>query len=492
MDVGELLHFKPALPQKRSLGEENEDYRWAKSSAPKRRAVEPPSGQRIESNKDERIAEKVKPPKSSVSGEKKGKPEEEKEMIRKLVDEHEEEEAVDAVDASAVRRMILSFEKKSLKNQEMRTKFPDNPERFMESELELHDEIQQLRVVATVPELYSLLVELGTVRSLLGLLSHDNTDIAIGVVDLIQELTDVDTLNESDEEAEALIDALMEGQIISLLVQNLERLNESIQEDANGIHNILGIVENMIEFRPEVAKQAVEHGLMPWLLKRLKTARGTFDANKLYASEILAILVQSHKDNRETLGELNGVDMLLQCLSYYKRRDPQSSEEQEMLENMFDILCSALTCPPNRERFLKAEGLQLMILMLKEKMVSRCGALKVLNYAMSNAEGAANCNAFVEIFGLRSLFPNFMKFPKKARKGLSETEHEEHVCSIIASLFRNLNTTNKARLLQKFQEDDCAKVERLMELHWKYSHRIGAVDKEIEQEKAVIVIINQL
>ena len=33
------------------------------------------------------------------------------------------------MDASAVRRMILSFEKKSLKNQEMRTKFPDNPER---------------------------------------------------------------------------------------------------------------------------------------------------------------------------------------------------------------------------------------------------------------------------------------------------------------------------------------------------------------------------
>ena len=47
--------------------------------------------------------------------------------------------------------------------------------RFMEAELELHDEIQQLRVVATVPEHYSLLVELGTVRSLLGLLSHDNT-----------------------------------------------------------------------------------------------------------------------------------------------------------------------------------------------------------------------------------------------------------------------------------------------------------------------------
>lgn len=33
----------------------------------------------------------------------------------------------------------------------------------------------------------------------------------------------------------------MEGQIVSLLVQSLERLNESVQEDANGVHNILGM-----------------------------------------------------------------------------------------------------------------------------------------------------------------------------------------------------------------------------------------------------------
>ena len=51
--------------------------------------------------------------------------------------------------------------------------------RFMESELELHDEIQQLRAVATVPEHYSLLVDLGTVQSLLGLLSHENTGIRL-------------------------------------------------------------------------------------------------------------------------------------------------------------------------------------------------------------------------------------------------------------------------------------------------------------------------
>lgn len=40
-----------------------------------------------------------------------------------------------------------------------------------------------------------------------------------------------------------------------------------------------------------------------------------------------------------------------------------------MMENLFDCLCSLLLHNPNRERFLKGEGLQLMNLMLKEKKV---------------------------------------------------------------------------------------------------------------------------
>lgn len=49
--------------------------------------------------------------------------------------------------------------------------------RFMEAELDLNDIIQEMHVIATIPELYHLLVELNAVQSLLGLLSHDNTDI---------------------------------------------------------------------------------------------------------------------------------------------------------------------------------------------------------------------------------------------------------------------------------------------------------------------------
>ena len=49
--------------------------------------------------------------------------------------------------------------------------------RFMESEIELNDVIQEMHVIATAPELYHILVELNTVQSLLQLLTHDNTDI---------------------------------------------------------------------------------------------------------------------------------------------------------------------------------------------------------------------------------------------------------------------------------------------------------------------------
>lgn len=66
-------------------------------------------------------------------------------------------------------------------------------------------------------ECMCLPVQLNVVQTLLGLLSHDNSDIALAVVDLLQELTDVDTVNESEEKAERLIEALL-GEQVNILV----------------------------------------------------------------------------------------------------------------------------------------------------------------------------------------------------------------------------------------------------------------------------------
>ncbi|XP_033825761.1 beta-catenin-like protein 1 [Periophthalmus magnuspinnatus] len=408
-------------------------------------------------------------------------------ILEKLLDQDEDDPEAEPVDESSVKKMILTFEKRSYKNQELRIKFPDNPEKFMESELDLNDIIQEMHVIATMPDLYHLLVELNAVHSLLGLLSHENTDVAIAVVDLLQELTDIDTLHESEEGAEVLIDSLLEGQVVALLVQNMERLDESVKEEADGVYNTLAIIENMAEFRPGLCTEAAQQGLMQWLLKRIK-AKMPFDANKLYCSEILAILLQNNDDTRELLGEMDGIDVLLQQLSVFKRHNPSTAEEQEMMENLFDALCSCLMLPNNRDRFLKGEGLQLMNLMLREKKMSRTSALKVLDHGMIGPEGADNCHKFVDILGLRTIFPLFMKTPKKMKKtGTSEKEHEEHVCSIIASMLRNLKSQQRSRLLTKFTENDCEKVDRLMELYFKYLEAVQQADKRIEGEKHEMV-----
>ncbi|XP_013870823.1 beta-catenin-like protein 1 isoform X2 [Austrofundulus limnaeus] len=475
MDVGELLNYQPDRGAKRLREEDGGAAGEEENSR---------GGKQIKALAARELARYREAEGGAEAEELTG---DRKIMLDKLMDQDEEEPEAEPVDESSVKKMILTFEKRSYKNQELRIKFPDNPEKFMESELDLNDIIQEMHVIATMPDLYHLLVELNAVHSLLGLLGHENTDVAIAVVDLLQELTDIDTLHESEEGAEVLIDALLEGQVVALLVQNMERLDEQVKEEADGIHNTLAIIENMAEFRPGLCTEAAQQGLMQWLLKRIK-AKMPFDANKLYCSEILAILLQNNDTTRELLGEMDGIDVLLQQLSVFKRHNPNTAEEQEMMENLFDALCSCLMLSSNRDRFLKGEGLQLMNLMLREKKMSRTSALKVLDHAMIGPEGADNCHKFVDILGLRTIFPLFMKTPKKMKKtGTSEKEHEEHVCSVIASMLRNLKSQQRTRLQNKFTENDCEKVDRLMELYFKYLEAVQQADKRIEGEKHEMV-----
>lgn len=485
MDIGDILSFKPANTPKRPLegdsDEEDDDFlrqRKARKLA-KAKATEMERAERVKRMKEELEKKVLAEANSEVNTS--SVSDEQMQKIQEIVENAEVNEN-DILDESSLKRLILLFEKRTLKNQEMRIKFPDNPEKFLESEVELHEAIQELHVVATVPDLYPIVVELHAVNSLLELLSHENTDIAVAVVDLLQEVLDVDILHESLEGATALIDALLNQQVCALLVQNLERLDEAVPEESAGVHNTLAIFENLFEFRPNVGVDAAKQGLLQWLLRRLRV-KLPFDGNKLYASEILSILLQNSPENREQLGEIDGIDVILQQLAFYKRHDPASTEELEMMENLFDSLCSSLMHHPNKEKFLKGEGLQLMNLMLREKKQSRNGSLKVLDHAMSGPEGKDNCNKFVDILGLRTIFPLFMKTPKKnRRKMMTAEDHEEHVLSIICSMVKNCKGPQKQRLLSKFTENDHEKVDRLLELHFKYLERVERTDRSLAED----------
>ncbi|XP_030759608.1 beta-catenin-like protein 1 [Sitophilus oryzae] len=469
MDIGELLDYKPpqALKRPADSDDKQDDVEKAKKM------------RKIARAKADQMA---RPPSPTPSLQTLDQiTEEERAEILKYVETEQTQGEV--VDATTIKKIILNFEKRSLKNREMRIKFPDSPEKFMESEIELHEILQEMRVLSTAPDYYPLLVKLQVIPSLLELLSHDNTDVAVATVELLQELTDVDILNESEEGADALIQSLLDQQVIALLVQNLDRLDETVKEEADGVHNTLSIIENLTELRSEITTEAGKQGLLTWILKRLRL-KAPFDQNKLYASEMLSIILQDNEKNRLMLGEVDGIDTLLQQLAFYKRHDPATAEEHEYMENLFNCLCSSLMVVPNRDRFLKGEGLQLMNLMLREKKISRNGSLKVLDYAMAGLHGKDNCNKFVDILGLRTIFPLFMKTPKKnRRKVLSTEEHEEHVCSIIASMLRNCRGSQRQRLISKFTENDHEKVDRLLELHFKYLEKVESIDETLDDRE---------
>lgn len=68
-----------------------------------------------------------------------------------------------------LKSLLVSFEKKITKNQKLRVKYPNDPDKFMASEVELHEEIQELHTVAASPELYYILVDTKAVNSILGM-----------------------------------------------------------------------------------------------------------------------------------------------------------------------------------------------------------------------------------------------------------------------------------------------------------------------------------
>ncbi|KAJ7700142.1 Catenin-beta-like protein [Mycena rosella] len=407
----------------------------------------------------------------------------------------------DALSITSIRRMLLRFERAVNKNQDHRSKYPGDPTKFIDSEADLDSAIKALLPLAQAPVLaYPELVRSGTITLLIGLLSHENADIVIDVVEVIHELTDEDVGNEDEDEDEErtseealkiLIEGLLENSILELLVDNLTRLNEVEESDRQGVFHILGIFENILGFNPQLSTQLVSKtSILPWLLTRIQFK--THDENRGYAAELLSILLQNNQPNRLELGKKDGVETFLKVLSQYRRRDPVDADETEFMENVFDSLCSALSEASIKTLFLTAEGPDLMVLIMKEKLQSRSRAIKTLDYAMSGTSGTASCEAFVEALGLKTLFSAFMGKTSKKQKSNAPppaSEDTSHILGILSSLFSNIPSESPARtrLLTKFVEGNYEKVDKLLEIRDNATNRLKLADSEIEAEKKALI-----
>ncbi|KAJ4175142.1 hypothetical protein NW754_005562 [Fusarium falciforme] len=372
------------------------------------------------------------------------------EQILDYVDEADAGAAPEKIDAAWLRKTALNFEKRINKNAELRAKFEDEPQKFISSEADLDADIKGLSLLSEHPELYPEFVKTGCVASLVGLLAHENTDIAIDAIEIMGELTDED-VDAEDEQWNGLVDAMMEADILGLLVSNFSRLNEDDESDRNGIYHALGVIENLC------SKQSVTERprFLPSLLK--------WPSPTAHSSSVSMPSTSSSNSQPP-----------------YRRRDPdKGGEEEEYMENIFASLTSLVDEVSGKAKFIEAEGVELCLIMLKEGKKSKPPALRLLNHAAGGNAGTEVCQKIVEAAGLKTLFTLFMK--------TNDHRLAEHLVEIFASMLRLLpaNSAERIRTLAKFVEKDYEKISKLIKFRRDYVARVSLAEQQNEAERAV-------
>lgn len=400
-----------------------------------------------------------------------------------------EDYVAEKIDTAWLRRLALSFERKISKNSELRAKYEEDPPKFMASEADLDAEIKNLSVLSEHPELYPEFAQIGCAGSLVSLLAHENTDIAIDAIEIISELTDEDAAADPDS-WNALVAALLESDLVNLIIQNFDRFDEKLESDRAGIYHALSVLENLAS-NPAITEQIAGEKVIKYLLERTKVKESPgsslnstsgMSQNKQYAAEVLQVLLQNFDSARETFIDLDGTDTLLTLLAAYRKRDPQhDSTEEEYAENLFDAITVILLSQKGVKSFVDAEGTELALIMVKEGRFSRTRALKVLDHAMAGSSDANReiAEKIVEAGGLKTVFSTFMREKGKDKAAL------EHLIGIFAALLRLLpgESSHRIRTLAKFVEKDFEKLSKLATLRFDYQARVRAADRQIDVER---------
>lgn len=363
-----------------------------------------------------------------------------------------------------------------------------------------------------------------------------------------------------------LANAFLDGGGLELLSSNLGRFDESVEEDAKGVEDALTLAESLLDLdragvlrgaksnedgggSPSVVECVCEQTtFLSWLFQRIEKEEEEASATtapispavvKLHASEVLSAVLQHEDYSTRSCGSkltalpkyksafdddpdekppakndgeeneqntIDGMEVLLLAIAGFRKSDPQIEVECEFLENAFDALAAALLRGDNVADFVDAEGIELMLRCLRQRVHAGGGALKVLNFALSGSAGDGvggddvayreACESFVGAGGIKLLFPLYMgrrsAMPRPAacseggsdlaKKGKQNdggyvskrakraaharrrwlAEAERNAVDIVYSLTRHIAKDSEhdayARLLVKFVEEDCVGV----------------------------------
>lgn len=445
-------------------------------------------------------------------------------------------------------------------NAMQRARFADEPEQYMESELALYEQLTALQAIAANAQLYQHLVDNNTLLpTLTQLLGHENTDVCASVVALFLEWVDPSLLDEYPDLLSTL--GTLATRILEdaweTVVSNMARFqqqadgaDESQDQTLKGIDNSLSLMENLLEIDlllpngilgggedennlSAAAYMVKETTIVSWFFQQVQIEDAS-EEFKGRCMELLAFVSQREdvyiilpdwsklppflaaneisdeapKEKKRREEPIHGIEILLQVIGLYRKKQPESDSEVEFLENACNTLSSSATfSTTNLEALLEGQGIELVMRCLKERVHSGGSTLKLLDFFGGDPVHKRACEHLVEAGGLKYLFPIFLgtRIPKMApsqattAKAKREWLHaiETQNARILYALSRHLDDQSpedgKARFLTKFVQDD-RKCDRLVELLLSYDQKArkaeynfyrSDVEEQVEEEETV-------
>ncbi|KAI9151040.1 hypothetical protein H9P43_009655 [Blastocladiella emersonii ATCC 22665] len=455
---------------------------------------------------------------------------------RRILDLVDTAESVDVaeLDLPALKKVVSRFEKAYKTNLSLRSKYPSDPSRFLDSEVELDAEARALAILATAPHLYRDAVALNVPDALVRLLTHENPDIGMAAVEVATELLDDDVINPEDDDVgldtlrgiREFVADLLERDFLPIVEAAFRRepeLHAAVEgggeeaeaERDEALYKYLALLDNLLGVDETMAGVVVaQTKFLDLILAQLRPAdpksAAAFSPLRAYAAELLAVLVQNGgRAARTAVVAGGGLDLLLTVLSGFRKRDPDSAETAEFMENAFDAVCLCLSEPEAQQAFRDAEGGELMVLLIKKRQRARIRAVRVLNYATQLTTGGEDeavktaVHLVADAGVLGCVFPLFMqqdhrKMAKAYKTEFSAVSDDEHLACTLANLVRAVHRalakggdeawTAKvadvhARLLRKFAEDGHAKVIQVVKQFAKYHEKLAAYDATRREEE---------
>ncbi len=466
-----------------------------------------------------------------------------KKKVKISEDQNEMKLLIEQLEKKAEGSSILELSKKGVhaaskslenlyqQNIQKRTEHPMEPEQYMESELALYEQLVALQALATDTQVYGYIENSNLMPTLMQLLEHENTDICASVVSLLLEWIDPLLVAEDAEVLPLLKNfaaVTMEGwETIVLNLQRFQNDEESNDSNLKGVENTLSLMENILELDAllaptgvletgNVRTSMVKHSdIVSWLfmiIENTSTKESKNVALRGRIFEVLSLLAQgidlytalpdwsklpgidpSKKGNTLTTQSINGIESLLQSIALYRKEQPKTDLEIEMLENSSMILSSCISFSTlNLSSFLEGQGVELVIRCLKERMHAGGSCLKLLDFFGAEETHKIAAEKLVTAGGLKYVFPIFVgrripkpatqasRTPKAKHKWLAELKAQ--TIRIFYSLTIHLDSQSpqdaKSRFIAKFVEDDLKYCDRLVELLLEYDERARKAEYE--------------